>query len=103
MSTRFTHRALDGDDSEKTSALEMAIDSHWSVHVYAEPSLHFDRSYVVPSSFPHRRHRMVSDNMSFYVLMLTSLLVVNDLWKGRIAQKHNDDHDIECMFLRAAQ
>ena len=31
MSTRFTHREIDGDDSDKTSALEMAIDSHWSV------------------------------------------------------------------------
>ena len=29
MSTRFTHKELDGDDSDKTSALEMAIDSHW--------------------------------------------------------------------------
>lgn len=29
MSTRYTHRELDGDDSDKTSALEMAIDSHW--------------------------------------------------------------------------
>ncbi len=29
MTTRFTHRELDGDDSDKVSALEMAIDSHW--------------------------------------------------------------------------
>lgn len=29
MSTRFTHREVDGDSSDKTSALEMAIDSHW--------------------------------------------------------------------------
>ena len=31
MSTRFTHRELDGDSSDKLSALEMAIDAHWSV------------------------------------------------------------------------
>jgi len=29
MSTRFKHRQLDGDISEMSSALEMAIDSHW--------------------------------------------------------------------------
>lgn len=29
MSTRFTHREVDGDEGDKTSALEMAIDSHW--------------------------------------------------------------------------
>lgn len=31
MSTRFTHRELDGDVSDKNSALELAIDSHWCV------------------------------------------------------------------------
>ena len=29
MSTRFKHLEVDGDESEKVSALEMAIDSHW--------------------------------------------------------------------------
>ncbi len=29
LSTRYTHREVDGDNSDKTSALEMAIDSHW--------------------------------------------------------------------------
>lgn len=29
MSSRFIHREVDGDESEKVSALEMAIDSHW--------------------------------------------------------------------------
>lgn len=29
MSTRYTHREVDGDISDKSSALEMAIDSHW--------------------------------------------------------------------------
>ncbi|TCD69242.1 hypothetical protein EIP91_008345 [Steccherinum ochraceum] len=31
MSTRFMHREVDGDDSEKVSALEMAIDSHCTI------------------------------------------------------------------------
>jgi hypothetical protein len=31
MSARFKHRQLDGDLSEMSSALEMAIDSHWCV------------------------------------------------------------------------
>jgi hypothetical protein len=29
MSTRYKHRQLDGEISEVSSALEMAIDSHW--------------------------------------------------------------------------
>lgn len=29
MSSRYIHREIDGDESEKVSALEMAIDSHW--------------------------------------------------------------------------
>jgi hypothetical protein len=29
MSSRFQHRQLDGDISDMTSALEMAIDSNW--------------------------------------------------------------------------
>jgi hypothetical protein len=33
MSTRFQHRQIDGDESEMSSALEMAIDSHWCVLV----------------------------------------------------------------------
>lgn len=31
MSTRFMHREIDGDESEKISALEMAIDSHCTI------------------------------------------------------------------------
>lgn len=31
MSTRYRHRELDGDISEASSALEIAIDTHWSV------------------------------------------------------------------------
>ncbi|KAH8094840.1 hypothetical protein BXZ70DRAFT_991717 [Cristinia sonorae] len=31
MSTRFMHREIDGDESEKVSALEMAIDSHCTI------------------------------------------------------------------------
>jgi hypothetical protein len=33
MSARFTYRELDGDASDKTSALETAIDSHWYSHI----------------------------------------------------------------------
>ena len=32
LSTRFRHQELDGDVSEKANALEVAIDSHWSVY-----------------------------------------------------------------------
>lgn len=29
MSKRYQHRQIDGDESEKASALEIAIDQHW--------------------------------------------------------------------------
>jgi hypothetical protein len=29
MSTRYKHRQIDGDESETSSALELAIDQHW--------------------------------------------------------------------------
>ena len=29
MSTRFSHREMDGDESDRLSAVEVAIDSHW--------------------------------------------------------------------------
>lgn len=29
MSTRFVHREVDGDESDRLSAIELAIDSHW--------------------------------------------------------------------------
>ena len=29
MSTRYQHRQVDGDESEMSSALEVAIDQHW--------------------------------------------------------------------------
>lgn len=32
MSTRYRHLQVDGDVSETSSALEMAIDQHWYVH-----------------------------------------------------------------------
>lgn len=31
MSSRFRHREVDGDESERLSAIEIAIDSHWYV------------------------------------------------------------------------
>ncbi|KAJ3556721.1 hypothetical protein NM688_g1867 [Phlebia brevispora] len=66
MSTRFTHRELDGDASDKTSALEMAIDSHCTIFLSSTEAQE----------------------------------VVNDLWKGNIIQKHNEDHDLDFVFYR---
>jgi hypothetical protein len=34
MSTRFRHIRADGEESDLSSALELAIDSHWSVPGY---------------------------------------------------------------------
>ncbi|KAI0796957.1 hypothetical protein C8Q75DRAFT_218668 [Abortiporus biennis] len=63
MSTRFMHREVDGDESEKVSALEMAIDSHCTIFLSSSEAQD----------------------------------VVNDLWSGRLVQKHNEKHDIEFM------
>jgi hypothetical protein len=40
MSARFKYRQLDGDISEMSSALEMAIDSHWYVTTLCVQSSH---------------------------------------------------------------
>lgn len=54
MAKRYQHRQIDGDDSEMSSALEMAIDQHWSVSVvYELPSILVDiifRSSIFLSS-----------------------------------------------------
>jgi len=34
MSTRFKHVRFDGDESNMSSALEMAIDSHWYYYYF---------------------------------------------------------------------
>ena len=34
LSTRFRFKEIDEDISEKASALELAVDSHWSVHEF---------------------------------------------------------------------
>ncbi|KAI0089070.1 calcium activated cation channel [Irpex rosettiformis] len=68
MSTRYTHKELDGDNSDKTSALEMAIDSHCTIFLSSSEAQD----------------------------------VVNDLWQGRIVQKHSEGHVIEFQPYREA-
>jgi len=46
MSTRYQHRRIDGEESEMSSALEMAIDQHW----FASNSI-IVRDYVVQQKF----------------------------------------------------
>ena len=58
MSTRFKHRQIDGDESETSSALEMAIDSHW----YSTPCRHESHFHNAVLYSCHRaRHKTVSD------------------------------------------
>ena len=33
MSERYKHRQIDGDESEMSNALELAIDQHWYLYV----------------------------------------------------------------------
>ncbi|THH28802.1 hypothetical protein EUX98_g5390 [Antrodiella citrinella] len=67
MSTRFMHREVDGDESEKVSVLEMAIDSHCTIFLSSTEA---------------------QDE------------VVNDIWRGHLVQKHNEEHDIEFVPFR---
>ncbi|KAK7695377.1 hypothetical protein QCA50_000012 [Cerrena zonata] len=61
MSTRFVHREVDGDESDRLSAIELAIDSHCTIFLSSSEAQD----------------------------------VVNDLWCGRLIQKHDDKHGIE--------
>lgn len=96
MSTRFMHREIDGDSSDKTSALEMAIDSHWYDGI---SSLCVDAKFVLCSTIFLSSTEAQDGNLQFTSLecMIADFrIVVNDLWRGKIVQKHNEDHDIEC-------
>ena len=41
---------------------------------------------------------MVSSDSPKCKLETESMAVVNDLWRGHLVQKHNEEHDIECAF-----
>ncbi|OBZ76077.1 Calcium channel YVC1 [Grifola frondosa] len=68
MATRFTHKEVDGDTSDKVSALEMAIDSHCTIFLSSSEAQ----------------------------------AVVDDLWRGRLIQKHDQDHDLDFKPFREA-
>lgn len=60
MSTRFKHRQVDGDESEMSSALEMAIDSHWYVLLFG--LIMRDNQLtetIAQSSYHPAKHKMV--------------------------------------------
>jgi len=48
MSNRVQHRQVDGDESEMSSALELAIDQHWYVYFSVKV-----QAYVIFYYFKH--------------------------------------------------
>ena len=57
---------------------------------------------IVPFSCLQRRHKKACVpfcHILGFIYADTKPIVVNDLWKGSIVQKHNEDHDIECALL----
>ncbi|KIY49452.1 hypothetical protein FISHEDRAFT_41344 [Fistulina hepatica ATCC 64428] len=73
MSTRFRHRQLDGSIGDTSSALELAIDTHWQV--FSVPST--PRSNNLNSGVSNTRQ------------------VVLALWNGILIQRNNKHHDID--------
>jgi hypothetical protein len=58
MSNRYQHRQVDGDASEMSSALELAIDQHW--YVIGMTKVHaLILLPVAPSSYLRVKRRMV--------------------------------------------
>lgn len=65
MSTRYTHREIDGDNSEKTSALEMAIDSHWYVKIEKSAANLLTGTVQYHFPFVNRSARRYVDSLHF--------------------------------------
>ena len=59
LSTRYTHREVDGDEGDKTSALEMAIDSHWYTAYALIEASSLTPSSTVPYFFRLAKRKMV--------------------------------------------
>jgi hypothetical protein len=74
MSTRFQHIQADGDKSDMSSALEMAIDSHWCIHslVVRFPALYL----LIPPSTIFLSSSEAQDGMQLNPLLAGSMLRV---------------------------
>ncbi|KAH9948400.1 hypothetical protein B0H21DRAFT_690173 [Amylocystis lapponica] len=75
MSSRYKYREVDGDVSEMASALEVAIDSHCTIFLSSTESQ------------AGQYRKIVS--------------LVDDLWRGQLIQKRNDDHEIDFVPYKA--
>ncbi|KAG0709856.1 hypothetical protein DFH29DRAFT_841605 [Suillus ampliporus] len=78
MSTRYRHREPDGDISEASSALELAIDNHWSV-LHIDPCNALTCCYVA----------------SIFLSSSEAQSVVKSLWNGELVQTLTDQDDIQ--------
>ena len=100
MSTRFSHVEWNGEQSDLSTALELAIDSHWcglgsrwgmgptNLRLFIAPSFYL-LSKLKIVSFSHFDHTTSVDG---------GMPVVMALWNGDIVQKGNEDHDIDCWW-----
>ncbi|KAJ7686075.1 calcium activated cation channel [Mycena rosella] len=77
MSTRFQHIQADGDRSDMSSALEMAIDSHCTIFLSSSEA----QDGKMPSNYFYSPVTMPSRQLTL---------------AGEIIQKNNANHDIDC-------
>jgi hypothetical protein len=98
MSMRYKYRQMDGDESEMSNALELAIDQHWCF--YASNSsimMTKTRLYIAQYSYHQvnlRKARIF--HFSFLWKYMTFAKVVNALWNGDLIQKNNVNNEIDC-------
>jgi hypothetical protein len=96
MSTRYRHREADGDISEASSALEIAIDTHWLVLCSCLCNT-LTCCYIVPYSCLPAKHRVVSlPKFTYQSGMMIIAPVVRALWDGELVQTLTDQDDIQC-------
>ena len=101
MSTRFSHLEWDGEKSDLSTALELAIDSHWY-------GLGRDKWRIGFANIPLLKAPFFCLLVKLRIVSLPQfcqtssvdghMLVVMALWNGDIVQKGNEDHDIDCWW-----
>lgn len=106
MASRYTHRQLDGDESDPTSALEMAVDSHWCVScVYVITFLveiwHTYISSIFLSSDESQKGSLFLS--CFRILANYPSPVVNSLWSGDLVQKMDEKFNVDCKARSSPQ
>ncbi|KAG5342321.1 hypothetical protein C0989_003451 [Termitomyces sp. Mn162] len=97
MSSRYQHRQLGGGESDMTSALEVAIDSHW----YATYTVQCTMIYIKAAQYsclPMRLRKVATLSFLNHAIISYFILleVVAALWKGDLIQHNIANNRIDC-------